>query len=263
MNMRTKLLGGFLAALLLVTSVSATSYMPSVENKGAPAAVETEVVLESGETKAAAVIVYDDAEKAVDGIASGNITVTPYVDREETVETTRNELTQAYATVVEAQSLAQIAPSLETVLEQENITADDLVVRDVFHVALDETAKKQAAEGETLGLIFDLGVEENAVVVVMRYVARQDVPEGVEVPPGDGFFVRVWSAVTNEDGDEQGFFDRLWSAITGESEKDEMVWYAVDAENVTVNGDGTVTVRLEPIDGDIGTLALATERVED
>ncbi len=280
MKMGMRLIALVLLMAMLAVDVSA-AVTPSVENKGAPSIEENTIVVD-GQEKSVAIIVYDDEGEIADGIEVPNIQVTPYADKETAGETVQQEMGAAYASIADAESLEEAAPVLEKVVEkllelaeeagvasQEELKVENLVVRDLFHVSLDEEAQRQAANGETVGLTFDLGISEDEVVIVMRYAARKDIPEGVEVPEGDGLLTRVLKVFTEdapvaEAGEEApGLWDRLWDAITGKSLENEKVWFAEDPENVTVNQDGTVSVRVTLINNDVGTVAFVTERVED
>lgn len=243
---------------ILAVPVSAAAKSSPV-NPGAPTVVPTEtkpaattkptIVAPVEEEKEAPVevsvgAVLDENGESVGELESTSIVVTPMVEAEEAAPEVQKELEAAYDSVETAGSVAKAAPKLETVLAvmESEVKAEDMVMRDVFHVTLDEKAQEIFTEGRQAELTFDLKVEENAVVVVLRYVS-----------------VKSLSDKMVEDLIEKGLLDEE----DLEAEDDEKIWLPVDPELITINEDGTVTVKLEAIDGEIGTIGIATEKLED
>lgn len=128
-----------LVVAMLAVPVSAAGFTASVEQKGAPAAVEKDV------------------------------TVTALVDLEKAPAEVKKAVEAAHKSIADAKSVVEAVPELENVLKEVAPTANasNLVVRDLFYVALD----KELAEGETKTVTFKAeGVEKDDVLIVMVFV---------------------------------------------------------------------------------------------
>lgn len=130
------------ALLIIATMVlpaSAAGFTPSVEQKGAPVTVEKDV------------------------------TVTALVDLDKAPAEVKKAVEDAQKSIVDAKSVAEAAPAIVDVLKTVAPTAkaSDLVVRDLFYVALD----KELAAGEEKTITFKAeGIEKDSVLIVMVFV---------------------------------------------------------------------------------------------
>lgn len=143
--------------LLLVAALalpaSAAGFTPSVEQKGAPVTVEKDVQ------------------------------VTALVDLDKAPAEVKKAVEDAYKSIVDAKSVEEAAPAVAEVLKTvaPSVKASDLVVRDLFYVALD----KELADGEEKTVTFKAeGVEKDSLLIVMVFVDGEWVvvdPENVEI----------------------------------------------------------------------------------
>lgn len=128
-----------LIVVMLALPVSAATFTASVEQKGAPAAVEKDVA------------------------------VTALVDLEKAPAEVKKAVEEAHKSIADAKSVVEAVPALKDVLKEvaPKANANNLVVRDLFYVELD----KKLAEGETKTVTFKAeGVEKGDVLIVMVYV---------------------------------------------------------------------------------------------
>lgn len=133
----------FICALLIIATLalpaSAAGFTPSVEQKGAPATVEKDVQ------------------------------VTALVDLDKAPAEVKKAVEAAQKSIADAKSVAEAAPAVVEVLKTvaPTVKASDLVVRDLFHVALD----KGLANGEKKTITFKAeGIEKDSVLIVMVFV---------------------------------------------------------------------------------------------
>lgn len=212
-----KIIIALLAVAILIIPVAAAAMQstttPSVSQKGAPQLEPMED--KNGDPVDA--IVYDENGGEVGSIPVGGIMVTPLADAQEedsTVpEAIKEELNEAYDSVNEAKSLTEAAPKVAQALEEADtgLTMEDLVARDIFHVLLDQDTIDAIAGADKISLVFDLEMDEDSFLMIMRYVKGE--------------------------------------------------WLPVPLESAVINADGTVTVTLELIEGQVGTIALLTEKI--
>lgn len=128
-----------LVVAMLAVPVSAAGFTPSVEQKGAPVAAEKDVA------------------------------VTALVDLEKAPAEVKKVVEEAHKVIADAKSVVKAVPAVETALKEMKATvkAEDLVVRDLFYVALD----KDLAEGEEKTVTFKAeGLEKDDILIVMVYV---------------------------------------------------------------------------------------------
>lgn len=128
-----------LVVAMLAVPVSAAGFTPSVEQKGAP------TVQEAG------------------------VSVTSLADLSKAPAEVQKVVEEAAKVITDAKSLEEAVPTLADTLKAMNTTvkASDLVVRDLFYVALD----KELAEGEEKTLTFKAeGVSADDFLMVMVFV---------------------------------------------------------------------------------------------
>ena len=128
-----------LVVAMLAVPASAAGFTPSVEQKGAP------TVKEAG------------------------VTVTALADLSKAPAEVKKIVEEAAKVITDAKSLEEAVPTLADTLKAMNTTvkASDLVVRDLFYVALD----KELAEGEEKELTFKAeGISADDFLMVMVFV---------------------------------------------------------------------------------------------
>ncbi len=243
-----------LGLLVSLAVPAAAAFTPSVEQKGAP--VIKEVLDQNGQKVGA--LVYDQESGEVGGIPADSIRVTAFADHKEADKKVMEEMAEAYTSIEEAKELTAAMPALETTMEaalekmkenkiqvDEKMTASDLVVRDVFNIGLDKDAKKILKDGASAAFTFEMDAKKDDFVVVMRYVDIKELQKAAKDDPAMEELLKLY---LDEDGKPL---------------KEGMVWLPVDPELVEINEDGTVTVRLNTIGDDIGTIAFVTRKVGD
>lgn len=147
-----------LIALLLIVATlaipaSAATTTPSVQQKGAPT------------------------------VTTAGVTVSAVVDLDKAPAEVKAVMEEAYKVIDEAKSLVEAVPAMaETLKEMKvDVKAENLVVRDVFHVALD----KEIKEGEKQEITFKAeGLKKGDFLMVMVFVDGEWVildAENVEI----------------------------------------------------------------------------------
>ena len=157
-------------AMLAVTAF-ADSYVPSIQQKKAMGIKTVTATLEDGtEVKHPAT----------------DVVVTPQVDGEKLSEEDQKLLDEAYDSILEAGSVRMAAPKLVEMLEDEenkalNLNVDDFVVRDLVLVQfVNEELKK---DGVKVTVQFELNVDKDEDVLVMRYVPSEEEKDTYEWVP--------------------------------------------------------------------------------
>ena len=144
----------FILAMMLAVSTAisagAAEFTPSVQGKEAPDLVTT--VNEAGEEVVA--VVRDAQGNAVEDVLSGNLIVTPVAQADEAAENIRTSLQAAYEQIRNVSSLNELVPNLETVLAgvAPDVSVDELVVRDLFDVSVDEQVRALLEAGNSVEL---------------------------------------------------------------------------------------------------------------
>lgn len=139
MKKAIQLICALLIIATMVLPASAAGFTPSVEQKGAPVAVEKDV------------------------------TVTALVDLNKAPAEVKKSVEDAQKSITDAKSVAEAAPAVVDVLKTvaPDVKASDLVVRDLFYVSLD----KELANGEEKTVTFKAeGIEKDTVLIVMVFV---------------------------------------------------------------------------------------------
>ena len=128
-----------LVVAMLAIPVSAAGFTPSVEQKGAPVAAEKDVA------------------------------VTALVDLAKAPAEVKKAVEEAHKVIADAKSVAEAVPAVAEALKEmkSTVKAENLVVRDLFYVALD----KELAEGEEKVVTFKAeGIEKGSFLMVMVFV---------------------------------------------------------------------------------------------
>lgn len=181
-----------LTAAMLVLPVSAAKYTPSVTQKGAPTAFTPSV-----------------QQKGAPTVEQTGARVTALVDLSKASKEVQEAVEEAYKVIAEAESLEEAVPTLADVLKEmdTDLTAEDLVVRDLFYLELEKELEETLEKEKEVAVTFEVeGMEADDFLMVMVFV----------------------------DGE----------------------WVIVDAENVEIGEDETVTVTFEAV----GPIAFVTEK---
>lgn len=181
-----------LTAAMLVLPVSAAKYTPSVTQKGAPTAFTPSV-----------------QQKGAPTVEQTGARVTALVDLSKASKEVQEAVEEAYKVIAEAESLEKAVPTLADVLKEmdTDLTAEDLVVRDLFYLELEKELEETLEKEKEVAVTFEVeGMEADDFLMVMVFV----------------------------DGE----------------------WVIVDAENVEIGEDETVTVTFEAV----GPIAFVTEK---
>lgn len=153
-------LSAAILAVSLVTPAFASTFTPSVEQKGSPALVKSPA--EGNTSVAAAIVENGNIDKIVCEIPVSAVTVTPMSKVSKASEQVKNEMTQAYDSIAKAGSLAKAVPLLPN--------AENLIVRDLIHIQVADKYLEKMAEEHTVRLTFDLKLSEGASLTVMVFV---------------------------------------------------------------------------------------------
>ena len=246
-----------LAALLVFTMAlpasAAVNFVDSVEQKPAPA-VES-MTDESGNEVSA--IIRDENGEEIHGVSidSGELIVTPISQASQAAQAISEMLTNAYAQIQQADTIADLVPTIGDFLQTIGSAAQvaDLVVRDVFDVSLTGTAAEYLAqEGNNITLRFDLGLAPSATLIVLHNYEGSNW----EIIPDD----RV---VQNADGTVDVTFDSLSpiAFVVDSTETDTSASTDANAPTSPQTGDSS----LPPVAGAgliaLGCVALASAAV--
>lgn len=173
---------------MLAVSAFADSYVPSIQQKKAMGIKSVTVTLEDGTE-----VKYPAAD----------VVVTPLADGEKLSEENQKLLDAAYDSILEAGSVREAAPKLVEMLEKdeqgndkpkdEKVNVDEFIVRDlVFVQFLNEELKK---DGVKVTVQFELNVDKDEQVLVMRYVPSEEEKDSYEWAP-----VALDDVTVNKDG---------------------------------------------------------------
>lgn len=186
-----KKISTFILAMMLAVSTAisagAAEFTPSVQGKEAPDLVTT--VNEAGEEVVA--VVRDAQGNAVEDVLSGNLIVTPVAQADEAAENIRTSLQAAYEQIRNVSSLNELVPNLETVLAgvAPDVSVDELVVRDLFDVSVDEQVRALLEAGNSIELQFRLGVAADDLVICLHNYSEDNwevIDQQNVVNDGDG-----------------------------------------------------------------------------
>lgn len=162
-----------IAALLLALGLFASTtltvgatFTPSVSGKEAP---EVMTVEDANGNKGAAMIL-DANGNALSLVSSDALVVTPLSGVDGASQQVSQALTNAYQQIQNATTLADIVPDIGDVLATvaPDMAVEDLAVRDLFDVTVDAQTKALLDAGNSIELVFDLGVSRNEAVVCLH-----------------------------------------------------------------------------------------------
>lgn len=254
-----KKLALFLSVLLIAVTLAApasaaVNFTPSVEQKPAPT---VDPITDSNGDQVSAII-RDQNGGEVHGVSidSGELIVTPISQASQAAQTISEMLTKAYEQIQQADTIADLVPTIGDFLQSIGNTVtqvDDLVVRDVFDVSLTGTAAEYLAqEGSNITLRFDVDISPSATLIVLHNYEGSNW----EIIPDD----RV---VQNADGTVDVTFDSLSpiAFVVDSTETDTSASADANAPTSPQTGDSS----LPPVAGAglivLGCVALASAAV--
>lgn len=147
-----------LTAAMLVVPVSAAKYTPSVTQKGAPAA---------------AAFTPSVQQKGAPTVEQTGVRVTALVDLSKASKEVQETVEEAYKVIAEAESLEEAVPTLADVLKEmdTDLTAEDLVVRDLFYLELEKELEETLEKEKEVAISFEVeGMEADDFLMVMVFV---------------------------------------------------------------------------------------------
>ncbi len=162
-----------LLAIALLATVAlpalAVDFMPSVVAKPAPELIP----LPGDDGGEYAAIIRDEEGNMVVGVPFGDLIITPYSQAESAAPEIRDMLLSSYAQLKAANSLSELSGDLEDVIHElyEDISVDDLVVRDLFDISLTGTYQEYLdVEGNTIWICFDLLANSDELIAVLHNI---------------------------------------------------------------------------------------------
>lgn len=185
------------AACMTAGTAMAADFTPSVTGKAAPETVT--VTTESGEQ---AVAIIRDANGAeIQGLTADSLTVTSVANASSASAEVTAALTAAYAQIQEASSVADLVPNIDEVLASvdPNLTASDLVVRDLFDVSIDDAARELLAAGNNIQIGFNLGISADDEVFCLHNYSGSEwevIDPSLVVNNGDGTVTVTFSSLS-------------------------------------------------------------------
>ena len=147
-----------LTAAMLVVPVSAAKYTPSVTQKGAPTA---------------AAFTPSVQQKGAPTVEQTGVRVTALVDLSKAPKEVQETVEEAYKVIAEAESLEEAVPTLADVLKEmdTDLTAEDLVVRDLFYLELEKELEETLEKEKEVAITFEVeGMEKDDFLMVMVFV---------------------------------------------------------------------------------------------
>lgn len=147
-----------LTAAMLVLPVSAAKYTPSVTQKGAPTA---------------AAFTPSVQQKDAPTVEQTGVRVTALVDLSKAPKEVQETVEEAYKVIAEAESLEEAVPTLADVLKEmdTDLTAEDLVVRDLFYLELEKELEETLEKEKEVAISFEVeGMEKEDFLMVMVFV---------------------------------------------------------------------------------------------
>lgn len=170
-----KLISLILVAILMFAVMApafAEQFTPSVSGKPAPSVKP--VPGEDGEEFEG---VIGNNGNLVSGVGGGNLIVTPVSKRDEAPNKDISDaLNKAYDQIKNSDSVGDLPAGNGNTIEDDindalagsGLTADDMVVRDLFDVSLTDEYKNQITNGNYLEVTFDLGLKPGQTLIVLQ-----------------------------------------------------------------------------------------------
>ena len=135
-----------------------SKYTPSVTQKGAPTA---------------AAFTPSVQQKGAPTVEQTGVRVTALVDLSKAPKEVQETVEEAYKVIAEAESLEEAVPTLADVLKEmdTDLTAEDLVVRDLFYLELEKELEETLEKEKEVAVTFEVeGMEKDDFLMVMVFV---------------------------------------------------------------------------------------------
>lgn len=168
-----KKLAVFMLAMALAVSTSisamAAGFTPSVQGKDAPDVVTKIVISEDGSLKKYSGQVVDKNGKVVKNVENKKIVITPVSKAKKAPKAIKTELEKAYKQIKEAKSLKDLVPDIDKHLKSlsKTLKVENMVVRDLFDVTIDQETEKLLKNGNSVQLTFKLDIKATDKVVCL------------------------------------------------------------------------------------------------
>ena len=165
MKKTAAIVAAIVLAFCLTIPAFAAGFTPSVSQKGAPKII----TIRTEDGKKIGGIIKNSKGKTVIDIPTGDIVVTPVSESADATEDIK-EILDTAKEVISEENIVEIIPEFEEKLAEvfPEAKAEELVVKDLFDVALYGTyAEYLAEEGNTLSIVFDAGIKEDAPFVAV------------------------------------------------------------------------------------------------
>ncbi|MBQ4128542.1 MAG: hypothetical protein IJD68_02085 [Ruminococcus sp.] len=191
-----------LAIILMLTitvSASAAEFVESITNKGAPELVVIDIV--DGKEVVGFITGPNGEKLSTEYLECLIITsIAEAKDDKDIPDDAREELLKVYEELNKpGVDLSDVCPDLDDIVKEkwdENKTANDLVVKDLFDITdYCDDIKEHLKGGSILDLTFDLGIASGTFITAMVYV--------------DGKWVPVVDCINNGDGTVTVKFDQI------------------------------------------------------
>ena len=190
-----KLLASVMAivmALTITISATAASFVPSIENKGAPDLI----VLDEDDQGFIVGDITDKDGNKVSTEYSECFIITPIADaldpNKNVPDSIRVPLVEQYEIVCdESTKLSELCPDLNDIVKEKwdkDKNADDLIIKDFFDISGNCTNIEEhlSEDGNTLELTFKVGVSADTFITAMIYVDGKWQPVVDTINNGDG-----------------------------------------------------------------------------
>ena len=160
------------ASLVFTAFAAEDTFTPSVTAKPAP-----DVVTKDETTGTPVVEVLNDKDELVATFEPIHVVVTPVSEagEEHVDEEVSKILTEIYEELSAPETkLSEAMPALAEIVTDFDV--NDLVIKDLFHIAISEELAKALEGGNVLELTLDAKIAPNQFVVVMVYVDGEWIP---------------------------------------------------------------------------------------
>ena len=179
-------------ALTITISATAATFVPSIENKGAPQLI---ILDNTDEGFVVGYITDKDGNKITTEYLDCFIitSITEALDKNSDVpDSIRKELVEQYKDICDdSTKLSDICPELDEIVKNKwgkDKSVDDLVIKDFFDISgdCDQIEEHLSKDGTTIELTFDVGVAGDTFITAMVYVDGKWQPVVDTINNGDG-----------------------------------------------------------------------------
>ena len=182
----------FVLALTITISATAATFVPSIENKGAP---ELIILDETDEGFVVGYITDKNGDKLTTEYLECFIitSITEALDKNSDVpDSIRNELVDQYNKICEdSTKLSELCPELDEIVKNKwgkDKSVDDLVIKDFFDISgnCSNIEEHLSEDGNTIELTFKVGIAGDTFITAMVYVDGKWQPVVDTINNGDG-----------------------------------------------------------------------------